>query len=79
VARNQFGEADHRLAVKGRTAVQKVSGLSRDRIGDRVRAMAETVHGPALNEIEIRLAALVAQPRAAPLDEYERWAARDLH
>jgi len=79
VARNQIGQSNHWLVIKGRTAIQKSPGLSRNCVGNRVMAMAETVHGPTLDEIEICLSALVAQPRTAPFDEYERRAVRDLH
>jgi len=41
--------------------------------------MAETVHRPALNEIEIGLAVFIPQPGALAGNEHNGWAARDFH
>ena len=76
---DQRGQAGHRLAVEGRAAVDEARRLRFQRAAHRGMAVAQAVHRPALDEIEIVLAVLIAQPRSAALDEHYGGTARDLH
>ena len=61
--RQQIGQPDHLIVVEGGAAVDQSLGLARQRLEDRPRRMAEAVHRPALDEIEIAAAFAVGKPR----------------
>ena len=50
-----------------------------ERVGNDGGAMAETIHSPALQEVEITFAIIIRQPHAAAFskDDFRAW--RDVH
>ena len=63
--RQQIRQPDHLIVVEGGAAVDQSLRLARQRLDDRSRRVAQAVHRPALDEIEIAAAFAVGQPRAA--------------
>src|SRR6185312_8596700 len=72
-ARHQRGQLRHALVVVGGAAVDQTRGLGGERLHHRRVAVAETVDGPALHEVEILTALAVAQPGAASLHHDDGW------
>ena len=65
--------------VERRARRQQQFCLRRQRFGDDRRRMAEAIDRPALDEIEIALAAVIPQERAFAADEHGRRARGDIH
>src|SRR5439155_3160021 len=77
--RDQRGQPGHRRVVEGGAAVDEARGLLLQRAAHDGVAVAQAVHRPALDEVEILAAVAVAQPRALPLDHRDRRPRRHLH
>src|SRR5262249_41106541 len=75
----QGREAPHGPVVIRGTAVDQPLALRHERVQHDARAMAETVDGPALDEVEIALAILIPEPRPGPFDHHGRRPVGDLH
>src|SRR5882762_3033844 len=73
------GECDGNVVEEGRTRVDQTLGLAHERAGYLRRTMTQRVDGPTLHEIEITLAAMIEEPRAVALDEYQLGARGNRH
>ena len=74
-----FASCEAGAVVERRARRQQRCGLRGKRIGDGRRRMAEAIDRPALDEVEIALAAVVPQPRAFAADENGRRPGGDFH
>jgi hypothetical protein len=79
IPRQQIGKPDHLIVVEGGAAVDQSLGLPCQRLDDRSRRMAKSVHRPALNEVEIAAAFAVGKPRTLACDKHSRWPRRYIH
>src|SRR5262249_31659978 len=75
----QFGQTERRLVVEGRARCDQRSRLGGERLAHDLRTVAETVHGPALHEVEIRLAVVIGEPGAPAAHEDVRGTIGDVH
>ena len=75
----QTGQLRHRLVVVRGAAVDQPGPLRAQRIEHHAGRVAERVHRPALDEVEIALAVAVPEPRARAPDHHGRRPLGDLH
>ncbi len=75
----RFGELQAGIVVIGRARGDQELGLRGERVGQDRRRMAEAIHGPALDEIEIALAGCIPKPGAFAPYEYGFGARGDVH
>src|SRR5262245_12022415 len=75
----QGREAAHGLVVVRGAAVDQALALGGERVQNDARRVAQTVDGPALDEVEIALAVVIPEPRAGALDHDGGGPVGDLH
>jgi len=75
----RVGELQAGIVVIGRARGDQKLGLRGQRVGHDIRRVAEAIHRPALDEIEIALAGVVPQPGAFAAGEDDARARGDVH
>src|SRR3569833_2463847 len=65
-------QPDRRLVVKRRGWIDQLFRLRHQRILNALRRVAQAIHGPALQIIQIAFSVMVAHPPAAPFSEDQR-------